>query len=59
MFFKDLKDRISQGCLGSEFNVILNIFGNVPEEFVQLLGQFHRWETVIFDMVRLLKDEPM
>ena len=57
MLFQDLKDRIRQVCLRSEFNMIPRIFRNVVKECVQILGQFCRWETFILGMVFLLKDE--
>jgi hypothetical protein len=57
MLFQDLKNRIRQVCLGAEFDVVPDIPGNLTEKFIQVLGQFRRWEAVILDMVFLLEDE--
>ncbi len=57
MLFQDFEDRIRQVCLGAKFNVLPGIFGNVVEEFVQVLGQFCRRETVVLGMVFLLEYE--
>ena len=57
MLFQDLKNWVCQVCLSAQFNVVPGILGNFAEEFIQILGQFCRWETVILDMVLLLEDD--
>ncbi len=59
MLSQDLKDRIRQICLGAKLDMVPGILGNLAEEFIQVLGHFCRWETVVLGMVFLLKDEPM
>jgi len=57
VLFQDLEDRVRQVCLGTEFDVVPGIPGDLTEKFIQVLGQFCRWTPIILDMVFLLEDE--
>ena len=57
VLFQGIEDRVHQICLGSKFDVVTAILGNLAEEVIQILGPFCRGEPVIFDMVFLLKED--
>jgi hypothetical protein len=59
MPFQDLGDRVSQIGFGAELDVIPGILGDIAEEFIQILGQSCRCESVVLGVVLLLEDEPM
>ena len=56
MFFQDPEDRVGQICLGVKLDVVPGIFWDFDQEFVQVLGQFCRWETVVLGTVFMLED---
>ena len=57
VLFQDIADRVHQICLGSKFDVVTGILGDLAEEVIRILRPFCRGELVIFDMVFLLKDD--
>jgi hypothetical protein len=59
MLLKNLEARVRQICLGAEPDRVPGILGNYAAEFIQVLGQFCRWKTVVLGVVFLLKDDPI
>lgn len=57
MPFQDLEDRVGQICLGAKLDVVPGILGNLAEEFIQVLGQFCRWEPVILGVIFMFEDD--
>ena len=45
VLFQGIEDRVHQICLGSKFDVVTGILGDLAEEVIRILGPFCRGGT--------------